>query len=132
MEKINKKSTRIMLKKSVDLSYTSFSIINEQGTIIGKRIISKKTSYQKLTKRCEIGLSTVMVKSDIIKKFKFPEIKTQEDFGLWLKLLRNNYKFLGINTIYSSWRKESHSLSSNTIQKIIDAFKLFINMKIKI
>ena len=66
-----------------------------------------------------------MVKSDIIKKFKFPEIKTQEDFGLWLKLLRNNYKFLGINTIYSSWRKESHSLSSNTIQKIIDAFKLF-------
>ena len=71
-----------MFKKSVDLSYTSFSIINEQGTIIGKRIISKKTSYQKLTKRCEIGLSTVMVKSDIIKKFKFPEIKTQEDFGL--------------------------------------------------
>ena len=46
-----------------------------------------------------------MVKSDIIKKFKFPEIKTQEDFGLWLKLLRNNYKFLGINTIYSSWRE---------------------------
>jgi teichuronic acid biosynthesis glycosyltransferase TuaG len=114
-----------MLKKNMDLSYTSFLIINEHDTTIGKRIISKKTSYQKLIKRCEIGLSTVIVKSTIIKKFKFPEIKTQEDFGLWLKLLRNNYKFLAINTIYSSWRKDSGSLSSNKIQKIIDAFKLF-------
>ena len=58
-----------------------------------------------------------MVKSDIIKKFKFPEIKTQEDFGLWLKLLRNNYKFLGINTVYSSWGKDSVSLSSDNNSK---------------
>ncbi len=120
-----KNQLSIMLKKNMDLSYTSFSIINEHDMIIGKRVISKKTSYQKLIRRCEIGLSTVVVKSAIIKRFKFPEIKTQEDFGLWLKLLRNNYKFIAINKIYSSWRKDSVSLSSNTIQKISDAFKLF-------
>ena len=120
-----KRQFEIMLNKKKDLSYTSYHLIDKKGKKIGKRIISKETSYKKLIKKCEIGLSTVMIKSSILKKFKFPVLKTQEDFGLWLKLLRFNYKFYAINTIHSSWRKENSSLSSNTIQKIIDAFKLF-------
>ena len=114
-----------MSNKDRDLSYTSYFLIDKNDKKIGKRIVSKKISYKKLIKKCEIGLSTVIIKSSILKRFQFPELKTQEDFGLWLKLLRNNYKFYAINTIYSSWRKERSSLSSNIIQKIIDAFKLF-------
>ncbi len=115
----------IMLKKEKEFSYTSYDLIDEKDKLIGKRIISKKTSYQKLIRKCEIGLSTVIIKSSILKKFKFPELKTQEDFGLWLKLLRKDYTFHAIGTIYSSWRKDKSSLSSNTIQKIRDAFRLF-------
>ena len=119
------KQLNIMFKKNKDLTYTSYNVIDENDKIIGKRIISKETSYQKLIRQCEIGLSTVIIKSSILKKFKFPELKTQEDFGLWLKLMRNNYQFHAISTIYSSWRKDKSSLSSNTFQKIKDAFRLF-------
>ena len=44
-------------------------------------------SYSKLLKECEIGMSTVLIKAKILKKYKFPLLNTQEDFGLWLKPL---------------------------------------------
>ena len=48
-----------------------------------------------------------------------------DDEALWLKLLRSGVKISGINKCLSSWRKSSFSLSSNTKQKIFDAFKLY-------
>lgn len=117
--------TKIMFKKNVDLSYTSFDVINERGRFLNRRTVSESTSYNELVKKCEIGLSTVMVKSKIMKKNRFPLIKTQEDFGLWLKLLRKGFKFYAISKVCSSWRKNANSLSSNTSQKIKDAFTLF-------
>ena len=56
---------------------------------------------------------------------KFYSLNTQEDFALWLKLLRQGVKLNTINKVLSSWRKTQNSLSSNTFQKLIDAFRLF-------
>ena len=66
-----------------------------------------------------------MISRKIIKKIYFPNLITQEDFALWLSLLRKNYRIKGINYVLSSWRKLDNSLSSNIFQKIKDAFRLF-------
>ena len=66
-----KRQLEIMSNKKKDLSYTSYNLIDKKGKKIGKRIISKKTSYKKLIKKCEIGLSTVMIKSSILKNLNF-------------------------------------------------------------
>ena len=50
--------------------------------------------------------------------------KTKEDYILWLKLAKKT-NFIGINKTLSSWRKSNNSLSSNTLQKVIDAFKVY-------
>ena len=41
-----------------------------------------------LLKSCDIGLSTVMINKNLLKKNKFPNIKTKEDYVLWLKILK--------------------------------------------
>ena len=82
-------------------------------------------SYSELLKSCDIGLSTVIIKTKILKKNLFNNLKTKEDYALWLKLLRSGVKISGINDNLSSWRKSSFSLSSSTKQKIFDAFKLY-------
>ena len=87
--------------------------------------IKKKMFYSELLKSCDIGLSTVIIKTKILKKNLFNSLKTKEDYALWLKLLRNGVKISGINKSLSSWRKSPFSLSSNTKQKIFDAFKLY-------
>ena len=82
--------------------------------------------FDDLLKSCDIGLSTVMLKKNIFNKgFKFPNIKTKEDFVLWLNLLKKNYKIHAIKLKLTNWRKLNSSLSSSVMQKLIDGFKVY-------
>ena len=115
----------MLWKNKLDLICTSYSIIDQYNNIKSVREVGNEITYDQISKRCDIGLSTVIIKSKIMKKYKFPLLKTQEDLGLWLNLLRDGYSFYPIKRSYSFWRKSNKSLSSNTYQKIKDAFKLF-------
>ena len=116
-----------MLSNKIKFSFTSYSIINKKNTII-KFIKAKRTiGYDDLIKSCDIGLSTVMIKKDLLKKNKFPRIKTKEDYILWLKLSKQNIKMMGINQSLVSWRKLDNSLSSSIFQRIKDAFYVYNN-----
>jgi glycosyltransferase involved in cell wall biosynthesis len=106
-------------------SFTSYNIISENGKYIGKRKVIKDAEYIDMIKSNYIGLSTVVINLKKIKTLKFPNLKTQEDFALWLLLLRKGYKLNYLNQFLTSWRKSNNSLSSNIFQKISDAFKLY-------
>ena len=119
------KQLKFMKKKSSNFSFTSYNVIDEQNKFIKKRIVTMDPTYEKLQKKNIIGLSTVMINRIIIKDVNFPNLKTQEDFALWLSLIKKGHKLSHINDSLSSWRKCNDSLSSNNLQKIIDAFKLY-------
>ena len=119
-----------MQKNSCLISHTSYEIINNRNKVIGFREAKKKLLYVDLLKSCDIGLSTVMVNKKVLFNQKFPNIKTKEDYILWLKLTKNNIKILGINIYLTKWRKLTDALSSNNVQKIIDGFRVYnIHMK---
>ncbi len=122
---------KIMSDAKADISYTSYKIIDEKDKIIGTREVSSEISYKKLLRYCEIGLSTVIVKKKFLKKNKFPNIRTQEDFALWLVLIKKGLKFLPIKKLLSSWRRTENSLSANILQKISDAFKVYYSIEKK-
>ena len=125
------KQLRFMKEKMCHLSFTSYNIINEKGNILRKRMVSQDAKYENLIKSNFIGLSTVMISRKIINHIKFPELKTQEDFALWLSLLNKGYKLAHLKNNLVSWRKTKDSLSSNKLQKVKDAFKLFYNYQNK-
>ena len=56
---------------------------------------------------------------------KFPNLKTKEDFVLWLKILIFKNKIFALNEILTTWRKSKNSLSDNILQKILDGFKVY-------
>ena len=85
---------------------------------------SKYLDYKDLLKSCEIGLSTVMIKKKIINNELFTNLKTQEDLAAWLKITKKHKAFF-LNEMLVNWYKTKNSLSSNFIQKICDAFKVF-------
>jgi len=120
-----KKQIFFMENEKVNFSHTDYKIINDKDKIIGKMKIKKKLNYNDLLKSCDIGLSTVVIKSNILKKNLFSKLKTKEDYALWLKFLRNGIKIIGMNDTLVYWRKSNNSLSSGVIQKILDAFKLY-------
>jgi len=114
-----------MKKKRINFSHTNYSIINKYSKIIGKFRIKKKIDYHNLLKSCDIGLSTVMVSKKILLKNKFCDLKTKEDYELWLRLSKKNKFLLGLKRNFSSWRKVENSLSSSLAQKLLDSFRLY-------
>jgi len=80
--------------------------------------------YSDLLKSCEIGLSTVMLKKKIINSHLFSDLKTQEDLAAWLKVTKKNRAFF-LNETLVNWYSTKNSLSTNFLQKLKDAYKVY-------
>jgi teichuronic acid biosynthesis glycosyltransferase TuaG len=106
-------------------SHTSYYVIDYKNKIIKNKKVIKKMTFANLLLDCQVGLSTVMLNRKIINDdCKFPNLKTKEDFVLWLKLSKKNDLY-GIDLPLTKWRKLKDSLSSNSTQKLIDGFNVY-------
>ena len=115
-----------MIKNNLEICHTSYEILNNKN--IKKKIMKAKTfeNYKQLLFSCDIGLSTVMLKKKIITKTcKFPNLKTKEDFVLWLLILKKNIKIGSLEKNLTKWRKLDDSLSSSVSQKLKDGYTLY-------
>tara|TARA_B100002003_G_C14013761_1_gene489075 strand:- start:153 stop:893 length:741 start_codon:yes stop_codon:yes gene_type:complete len=107
------------------ISHTSYDIINEKEDKISSRKV-KTLTYDQLLKSCDIGLSTVILKKNLLDgDILFPELKTKEDYVLWLKITREGQKIVALDKTLSKWRKCKISLSSSTIRKLIDGYNVY-------
>lgn len=114
-----------MEKKKIFASHTSYKIIDEKGKFISNRV-ARNLNYNDLIKSCDIGLSTVMLNKKILKKKQlFPNLKTKEDYTLWLKIAKKNVIFYGIDKQYVYWRNTEDSLSKNIFQKLMDSIRVY-------
>ena len=115
-----------MKKKNIDISHTSYTVINEKDKFIKERKARSFSNYKEILTSCDIGLSTVALDKKIIsEKIKFGDLKTKEDFVLWLTILQENIVISGLDQNLSFWRKTNNSLSSSVIQKLIDGFRVY-------
>ena len=124
--KLNNQLT-FMKKLNIDACHTSYNVIDSMGNIIGERRAASQLNYNNLLKSCDIGLSTVIIKKQLLNNFEtfFPNLKTKEDYILWLKLAKKGVIFFGLDEKLTKWRKLKNSLSASSIQKIFDGYKVY-------
>ena len=120
-----------MKNKDLDFSHTSYEIIDKENSLIGLMKISKELSYSDLLNSCDIGLSTVMIKKNLVNIANFKNLKTKEDYALWLEYVRNGIKIIGINEPLVSWRNLNNSLSGSFKDKFVNAFKVYYKFEKK-
>jgi len=127
--KNNKIEFQIELMKRLNFtfSFTGYDIIDENNNFIKSRKAPSYVDFQKLRSSCDIGLSTVMIRKDIFEnvKYRFANLRTKEDYVLWLKLAKDKITMKSIQENLTSWRKSKNSLSSSVIQKIVDGYKVY-------
>ncbi len=124
-EKISKQIT-FMKKNNFQVSHTSYKIISEEGEILNTRKSKYFNNYKNILTSCDIGLSSVLLKKTLItEEIKFANLKTKEDFVLWLKILKSGFEIGAVEEPLMSWRKTKGSLSSSTFQKLKDGFKVY-------
>lgn len=121
------KQIKHMKNYNLDFSYTSYDIIDENNIVKGIRKVEFEIDFNKLLNSCNIGLSTVLVSKNIFlnKEYRFAEIKTKEDYVLWLILAKDGVKMVALDEILSSWRKSKNSLSSSIFQKLLDGYRVY-------
>ncbi len=126
--KINKLELQIkfMKKNNFLISHTNYKIINKQNKILYSRVARNFNNINELLKSCDIGLSSVLVKKEIlIGNCLFARLKTKEDFVLWLNILKKNIRIVSFKKNLMYWRKLDNSLSSSILQKLFDGFSVY-------
>jgi teichuronic acid biosynthesis glycosyltransferase TuaG len=116
---------KLMTTHGYDFSHTTYHVINQNGKVVGTIKARKILEYEKLLQSCDVGLSSVILKRELLNDIKFPELKTKEDFVLWLSLAKKSVILFGIDEPLMFWRQTPNSLSSSILQKLKDAFKVY-------
>ena len=114
----------LIKKKKIDFIHGSYLIINENDSFVGK-FIAKSLDYNHLIKSCDVGLSTVLIKSNLIKKHLFKNISTKEDYVCWLSVIKEINLLYGDSKEVALYRERKKSLSSNIVTKFVNAFKVY-------
>ena len=118
------KQIEFMRRKNIEISHTSYEIIDDDLAIRGTRQ-AKLMNYKKLIKSCDIGLSTVIIKKSLIKNLRFPNLKTKEDYVLWLEIAKKGKTIHALNTKLTQWRKSKNSLSASVVRKLTDGYYVY-------
>jgi len=118
------KQVDFMNKNKIDLCYTNYHAFVVKK-VIYKVKIKKSFNYKQLLKECPISCSSVLLKKDILINNKFKNLKTKEDYELWLRIAKKKYRFGGINKFLTCYRVRNNSLSANHLNKLINAFKIY-------
>ena len=122
------KQLKFLKKNKKKICHTSYNIIDEMGKKVGIRKAKDFLTLKELIKSCDIGLSTVMLEKKILGgHLKFANIKTKEDFVLWLRILKNKNGIYAIRDNLTNWRKTDTGLSSSVLQKLIDGYRVYRN-----
>lgn len=118
-----------MEKKNIVFSHTSYYVVNKKNKIISLRKAKPIITFDNLIKSCDIGLSTVIINKQFLKKnsFYFPNITTKEDFVLWLKIVMKIKFIIGLNKNLTYYRKTNNSLSSNKFNSLINGYRVYRN-----
>ena len=114
----------IIKKKNLKFIHGSYFILDSEERVMGK-FLSNKISYSELMKSCDIGLSTVMLCSNLAKENLFPNITTKEDYVCWLRIIKKISYLHGDIDVVTFYRRKKNSLSSNITTKFLNAFKVY-------
>jgi len=102
-----------MQKNDIALSFTSYYSVNEHKE--NKKLIEAKgiVTYKDLLTNNYIGCLTAMYSVSRLGKVYMPVVKKRQDWGLWLKITKNNVKAYGINHPLAWYTRRQNSVSSN-------------------
>jgi len=118
------KQIKFMIENNFLITHTSYNIINEKNNKVGARL-AKNLKFSDLLRSCDVGLSTVILEKKLLDNLCFPNLKTKEDYVLWLQLTKKGYDFKAFDEFLTDWRLTENSLSSSTFRKLIDGYNVY-------
>ena len=123
MNKIKAQLTALKATDS-DVAYTGYQYFDEDPARIKRKYqVPEKISYRDLLKENYLGCSTVLLKRDKQENLKFSLDYFHEDYVLWLQLIKQQKKFIGLPEVYVSYRIGGRS--ANKLKAAKNRWKIY-------
>ncbi len=101
-----------MIRNNYEFVCSDYCWIDERGNSLDKTIKCRKVAdYRTVLKSCPIGSSTVVITARQMRKTDIPLIRKNNDYALWLRLMRDGTKIYGMNEVLMEYRIMSTSNS---------------------
>lgn len=126
-DKLEKQLTLMQEEKDAVLCYTASAFMDNDGNRYGYVMpAEKQTNLHTLLKRNIISCSSVMLQSKVMKQVEMPGDRMHEDYYVWLTLLQNGYRAVGINEPLLIYRLNSNSKSSGRLKSAKMLFNTYL------
>ncbi|WP_100374104.1 glycosyltransferase family 2 protein [Bacillus sp. FJAT-45037] len=107
-------------------SFTAYKMMNEVGQDLGQVVsVPRAIDYNGLLKNTIIGCLTVMINVEKTGTLQMPNIRTRQDFALWLSVLKRGYTAYGLDEVLARYRKVEGSISSNKVKAAQKTFYVY-------
>ena len=124
-EKLEKQLQLIETEEAA-LVYTSYEIIDAGGSPCkDPYTVPEHVDFNSILKENIIGCSTVLLRADIAKTYKFLENYYHEDYCLWLDILSDGHKAAGCADLLVKWRLVTNSRSFNKKNSAMYRWKIY-------
>jgi glycosyltransferase involved in cell wall biosynthesis len=120
------KQIAFMQRENIALSYTGYYRFEQSIEQTKDEItVPLMVDYHELLKQNIIGCLTAVYDTKVLGKVTMPLIRKRQDFGLWLKILREIPFAYGFNEPLAYYRMHNDSISSNKIISSLYNWKLY-------
>lgn len=110
------KQLALAQRENADIVYCSYGIINEHGE---KRcndfIVPEKTDFNTSLVKSVISCSTALLSRTVTDHYRFPQGYYHEDLAMWLQLLSDGMKAVGVQDVLAEYRVRSDSRAANKL-----------------
>lgn len=114
-----------MKSNNLPFTYSSYYIIDESDRDLGHFTTQESISYASMLKTCSVGCLTAIYDSRLLGKVFMPDILKRQDYGLWLKILREIKTAKGLLEPLAVYRIRKKSVSSNKLKAAYYQWKIY-------
>ena len=110
------KQIAFMQENNITVSFTSYELMDEQGTSLGKMIKAlPKVDFSKMLKSNYVGNLTGVYHAGELGKVYMPNIRKRQDWALWLTLIKKVGHAYSLEEPLARYRVRENSISSNKL-----------------
>jgi len=122
-----RKQLDFMQKYSLDVCFSRYRLIDENGALLGSRNAPNNITYFKMLITNWIPTSSAMLRADLIGSRDMPEMRKRQDYGYWINLFRQNpsLKCMQINETLFTYTRRKDSLSSSKLQNLKANYRMY-------
>lgn len=124
-EKLQKQLAK-MDEENAQMSYCSYAIIDGSGkNVKADYLVPEQVTLLDQIKENAIQLSSLVIRSDVLKDVRFTTSFYHEDYILGLELLQKGCKAVGCTEVLSEWRYIENSRSFNKMKAARNRWKIY-------